>query len=62
MKIVHQMYTSNKLNIVALFDFIQFASFDELHSIVQQLLLADNFEDSRVQFLLAYILETFDKD
>ena len=56
------MYTSNKLNIVALFDLIQFASFDELHSIVQQLLLADNFEDSRVQFLLAYILETFDKD
>ena len=56
------MYTQTKLTIVALIDFIQYATFDELQNIIDKLIVSKSFTDSRVLLLLNDIFKNFDRD
>lgn len=58
-QIIFQMYTQSKLEIVALIDFIQYASFNELHETIDKVILSKSFTDSRVLLLLNDIQKNF---
>jgi len=55
------MYDSKKTNVSSLTDFVTYASFNQLKSILTPLMLSDSFKQNNLECLITKIFENYDQ-